>query len=110
MLEIAMIIAALILLIWAPIENRKVRSGWINPRYKGSPAEYHRAYAKQINISFYLAIFCAVLNTGMAFIDTPDTVHMMVKLGIGALWAAAAGMMFYCKRSLETMPAVPPQA
>jgi hypothetical protein len=54
MLQIAMIVAALILIIWAPIENRKVRSGWINPRYKGNPADYHRAYTKQIKLSFYL--------------------------------------------------------
>lgn len=108
MLQIAMIVAALILIIWAPIENRKVRSGWINPRYKGNPAEYHRAYAKQIKLSFYLALFCTVLNAGMAFVDQPDNLHMAVQLGIGVVWAVAAVVMFFCLRSLQALPAARP--
>lgn len=110
MLQIAMIVAALILIIWAPIENRKVRTGWINPRYKGKPDEYRRAYTKQIKVSFYLAIFCAVLNLGMSFIEEKQGAYLAVQIGIGVLWAVAAGVMFYCLRNLQAMPALPPKA
>jgi hypothetical protein len=110
MLQIAMIVAALILIVWAPIENRKVRSGWINPRFKGKPEDYRRAYTKQIKVGLYLALFCAVLNTGMAFIEPKDGANLAVQLGIGVMWAVAAIVMFYCLNSLKAMPALPPQA
>jgi hypothetical protein len=105
MLQIAMIVSALILIIWAPIESRKVRGGWVNPRYKGQPDEYRRAYAKQVRICLYLAIFCTVVNIGMAFVDARNGAYLAVQLGIGVLWAVAAGVMFYCRRSLDGVAA-----
>jgi hypothetical protein len=87
-----------------------VRSGGINPRYKGRPDEYRRAYTKQIKVSFYLAIFCAVLNLGMSFINEREGAYLAVQIGIGVLWAVAACVMFYCLRSLQSLPALPPRA
>ena len=110
MLQIVMIVAALILIVWVPIEHRKVRGGWINPRFKGKPEDYRRAYTKQIKLGFYAAIFCAVLNTGLAFIEPKDGAQLAVQLGIGVMWAIAACVMYYCWTSLKALPALPPQA
>ncbi len=109
MLQILLFISAFILIIWAPIECRKVINGWKNPRFKGAPEEYRRTYRKQINIFRWVALVVGALDVGMAFVDQPDTAHMAVQLALGALWLAAGGVMFYCVHLLDTRPAVMPQ-
>ncbi len=110
MLQIVLFVCALVLIVWAPIECRKVRNGWKNARYKGTAEEYRRTYRKQINFVKWAALAAGVLNIGLAFIDEPDKAHFAVQLMLGGLWIVAGGVMFYCVHLLDTMPATPPSA
>jgi len=110
MLQILLFISAFILIIWAPIESRKIRSGWKSPRYKGTADEYRLSIRKQFNLFKWFALVIGVVDLGMAFVDQPDTAHMAVQLALAATWLAAGGTMFYCVRLLDSTPAMPPSA
>lgn len=86
MLELVALIGALVLIVWLPIEARKVAGGWVRPKHRGTPDEFRAQYRRQVTMFMWLGVALAVGNLVIAFVEE-EQARRMVKLVIAALWA-----------------------
>jgi hypothetical protein len=86
MLEIIALVAAVVVIVWTPIEAAKVRGGWVRGNFKGTAEDFRARYRKQIAFTGWLGI----------------------KLGIAAAWAAAGAVAFWCRARLPAAAPVTP--
>jgi hypothetical protein len=104
MLEILSILAAAALLIITPIQTGQVCAGKINPKFKGSPAEYAVAFRRQLTLLIYLGSICGVVNLGLIFLDSSSAEWIFNLLG-AALWLGVAAVSYLSTRRLATLSA-----
>ena len=104
MLEIISILAAAVPLIATPIQTGQVCAGKINPKFKGSPAEYAVAFRRQLGLFVYLGAVCGVVNLALIFLNADSAEWMFDLLG-AALWLGVAAVSYQSRRRLARLPA-----
>lgn len=85
MLELVALIGAVVLIVWLPIEARKVAGGWVRPKHRGTPEEFRRQYRRQVTMFMWVGVALAVGNLVIAYVEE-DAARRLVKLAIAALW------------------------
>jgi hypothetical protein len=101
MLELVALVCAAILVVWPPIEARRVAGGWVRRRHKGTPEEFRAAYRKQFTLFFWLGIMLGLGNVGLAFAFDDEPARGTVKLVAGALWLGVSVSAFFGRRTLD---------
>jgi len=104
MLEILSILAAAVLLIATPIQTGQVCAGKVNPKYKGSPADYAVAYRRQLGLFIYLGAVCGVVNLALIFVNSDSAEWIFDLLG-AALWLGVAAVSYLSTRRLAALSA-----
>ena len=95
MLELLAMIGAAILIVWLPIEARKVAGGWVRPRHKGTPEAFRAQYRRQTTLFLWAGLVLGLGNLGLAALPDQLEAHRISKLVVGALWlgvSIAAGL------------------
>lgn len=95
MLELLAMIGAAILIVWLPIEARKVAGGWVRPRHKGTPEAFRVQYRRQTTLFLWAGLVLGLGNLGLAALPDQSEAHRISKLAVGALWlgvSIAAGL------------------
>ncbi len=105
MLELLALIGAAILIVWMPIETRKVANGWVRPKHKGTPEEFRRQYRRQVTMFFWVGLVLGLGNLGLAALPDQEEVRRIAKLVVAALWLGAAVSAWFCRRQLPPAPA-----
>lgn len=101
MLELVALIGAAILIVWMPIETRKVASGWVRPKHKGTPEEFRRQYRRQLTMFFWLGLVLGAGNLGLAALPDQDDARRLVKVVVGVLWLGAGVSAGLSRRRLD---------
>ncbi|CAH0262065.1 hypothetical protein [Roseomonas sp. CECT 9278] len=101
MLELVAMVCAAVLVVWTPIEARKVAGGWVRKRHKGTPAEFRAAYRKQLALFFWMGIVLGLGNLGLAFAFDDEPARGTVKLVAGALWLGVSVSAFISRRIVD---------
>jgi hypothetical protein len=106
MLEIIALVAAVVVIVWTPIEAAKVRGGWVRRSFKGTAEDFRARYAKQLAVMGWVGVVLGAFYIGLAILDGRQGPALYVKLGIGAAWIAAGAVSFWCRARMTA--AVPP--
>jgi hypothetical protein len=101
MLELIALVCAAILVVWTPIEARKVAGGWVRKRHKGTPEVFRAAYRKQLTLFFWLGLVLGLGNIALAFAFDDEPTRSTVKLVAGALWLGVSASAFYSRRIVD---------
>lgn len=101
MLELIAMVCAAVLVVWTPIESRKVARGWVRRRFKGTPDEFRVAYRRQLTILVWLGLAFGVFNLGLAFAFDDEPTRRMVKIVAGALWLGVSGSAVFGRRIVD---------
>lgn len=101
MLELIALICAAVLIVWTPIEARKVARGWVRKRHKGTPEQFRVAYRKQLTLFLWLGLGLGAANVGLALGVEEDSVRGTVKLVAGLLWIGVAVSAFAGRRIVD---------
>lgn len=101
MIEIIAMVCAAVLVVWTPIESRKVARGWVRRRFKGTPEEFRVAYRRQLTILVWLGLGFGVFNLGFALALEDDPARRLVKLVAGALWLGVTASAFLGRRIVD---------
>jgi hypothetical protein len=104
MLEILSMLAAVALLIITPIQTGQVCAGKINPKFKGSPAEYVVAFRRQLGLLIFLGAISGVVNLALIFLNSGSAEWLFSLLG-AALWLGVALASYLSIRKLATLSA-----
>jgi hypothetical protein len=104
MLELIALVCAAGLMIWTPIETRKVARGWVRPRHKGTPEQFRIQYRKQLSLFVWLGLAIGLFNIGFALMLEDDQARGLVKLVAGLVWLGAALSCFLSRRHLDAAP------
>ncbi|MBR0682474.1 hypothetical protein GXW74_18425 [Roseomonas eburnea] len=105
MLELIALIGAAILIVWMPIETRKVAGGWVRPKHKGTPEEFRRQYRRQLTMFFWIGLVLGLGNFGLAALPDQDDARRIVRAVVGALWLGVAISGALSRRRLDAAPA-----
>lgn len=101
MIELIAMICAAVLVVWTPIEARKVAGGWIRKRHKGTPEAFRATYRRQLTILIWVGLAFSVFNIGYAVGFEKDPTRSMVKLVAGLLWVGAIVSAFFGRRIVD---------
>jgi hypothetical protein len=104
MIELISIVASLIVCIVTPIEVRKIRGGWVKPKFAGDRDKYLQAYNRQLGALTLAGVVFGILYVGLAFIET-EPGENVVKLIAAVIWFAVAVICFASRRSLQGITA-----
>jgi hypothetical protein len=109
MIELLVIIAAIAVLILTPIEVNRIQKGWVRKSFKGSHAEFIKAYRKQLLLMTWLGGVMGVAYVGIGLI-TEREYSDIAKYVIAVLWLAVAGMSYFMREKLANVQSPPPAA
>lgn len=101
MLELIAMIGAAIVIIWLPIEARKVAGGWVRPKHRGTPEEFRTRYRRQTTMFLWLGLALGVINIGLAALPDGTDVYRISKLVVGALWLGVCISAVLARRRLD---------
>ncbi len=101
MLELIALIGAVILIVWTPIEARRVAGGWVRPKHKGTPEAFRRQYRRQLSVLIWIGVVLGLGNLGLAALPDQDDARRMVKVVIGVLWLGVAISAGVSRRRLD---------
>lgn len=101
MLELIGMIAAAVMIVWTPIETRKVAGGWVRPRHKGAPEAFRSQYRRQLTLFLWLGVVVGIGNVGLAALPDQDDARRIVKAVIGTLWFGVAVSAGLSRRRLD---------
>ena len=101
MLELLALIGAAILIVWLPIETRKVAGGWVRPRHKGTAEEFRRQYRRQLTVFLWMGLGLGVANLGLAALPDQEDVRRVAKAVAGVLWLGAGASAGLSRRRLD---------
>jgi hypothetical protein len=104
MLELIAIVCGLILVIFMPIEAKRVRSGVVRKNFKGTADDYRAAYLKQVNWFMWLGVGIGVANVAIAPLNLENGEWVFKLIG-AAVWFAVAVMAFRTRAQLAQKPA-----
>jgi hypothetical protein len=104
MIELIGILACLAACISVPFQIAKMRTGWMPPKFAGTPAEYAAVFRRQLSILKWVGLGFGVLELLMIAIEkTPG--EWIVKLIAGVLWLTMSGLCFFYDRTLANLAA-----
>lgn len=101
MIELIAMACAAVMVVWTPIEARKVAGGWVRRRHKGTPEEFRTAYRRQLTLFLWLGVVVGLGNLALAFAFDDDPTRSTVKLVGGALWLGVGASAFYGRRIVD---------
>lgn len=105
MLELIALIAAAIMIVWTPIETRKVAAGWVRAKHKGTPEEFRRQYRRQLTLFLWLGAVLGLGNLGLTALPDQDDARRIVRVVIGLLWIGVAISAGLSRRHLDAATA-----
>lgn len=101
MLELIGMIAAAVMIVWTPIETRKVAGGWVRPRHKGTPEAFRSQYRRQLTLFLWIGVVVGIGNVGLAALPDQDDARRIVKAVVGTLWFGVAISAGLSRRRLD---------
>ena len=109
MLELISLICCIYLLVATPGQIRKLRAGFVPPKFKGDAAAYRVAYRKQLTMLIWLgtvfggfAILIGLLALGgIGISENTGPVVAIVKWVIAGIWIALAVSMSGHRRRFD---------
>lgn len=101
MLELIAMVCAAVLIVYTPIESRKVAGGWIRKRHKGAPEEFRASYRRQLSILIWLGLAFGVFNLGLSLLPDQDPARSMVKAVAGLLWLGVSISAVFGRRIVD---------
>ncbi|MBR0650415.1 hypothetical protein GXW78_12130 [Roseomonas terrae] len=101
MLELIALIGALILIVWLPIETRKVAGGWVRPKHKGTPEAFRTQYRRQLTMFLWVGLVLGLGNLGLAALPDQDDARRIGKIVVGVAWIAAGISAGLSRRRLD---------
>lgn len=101
MLELIALICAAVLIVWTPIEARKVAGGWVRKRHKGTPEQFRVQYRRQLTLFLWLGLVLGLANIGLGLLLEENATRSMVKLVIGVVWLGVAVSAFLGRRTVD---------
>jgi hypothetical protein len=104
MLELIALVCGLALIVWQPIEARKVAGGWVRKRHKGTPEEFRANYRRQLTLFMWLGVGIGVANLGIAGVMENDPTRQTVRLVTAAIWFGVAVSAVVARRILDAAP------
>jgi len=104
MLELIALICAAALIVWTPIEARKVAGGWVRRRHKGTPEEFRAQYRRQLGLFIWLGIGIGAVNFALGLWLEPDAARRMVRFVTGGLWLGVSVSALVGRRILDNAP------
>jgi len=98
--EILAVATGLGLLLYIPVNTRRIEEGWVPARFTGSMSEYRAVYAKQARRFAWLAtgigiVFLALIPGGEGPADWG------FDLLVAAIWFGIAAMVLHSRRQLR---------
>jgi hypothetical protein len=109
MIELLVIIAGIAVVILTPIEVGKIQKGWVRKSFKGTHAEFVKAYRKQLYVMMWFGGFLGLAYIGLALIaDRPY--EDIAKYVIAAIWFAVGGISYFMREKLANVQSPPPAA
>ena len=101
MLELLAMIGAAIVIVWLPIEARKVAGGWVRPRHKGTPEAFRAQYRRQATLFLWAGLALGLGNLALAALPDQSEAHRIARLAVGALWLGVAIVAGLSRRWLD---------
>jgi hypothetical protein len=105
MLELIALIAAVVLIVWTPIEARKVAGGWVRPKHKGTPEAFRQQYRRQLSLFLWLGLGLGLVNLGLAMLPDQDPGRSIAKMVVGLVWLGVAVSAWLSRRHLDAATA-----
>ncbi len=100
MLELIALLAGVVLIVWQPIEARRVAGGWTRPRFRGTREEFLPAYRRQLTMFLWLGVGIVVINIGLGTVIEEDPARLLT----AAVWAGVAASAYLSRRIADTAP------
>lgn len=100
MLEFIALVGAAVLIVWMPIETRKVAGGWVSPKHKGTAEAFRRQYRRQLTLYLWIGLMLGLGNAGLAALPDQAMAHAIAKAVVGALWLGVALCAALSRRQL----------
>jgi hypothetical protein len=104
MLELIALVCGAALIVWQPIEARRVAGGWVRPRHKGSPEEFRANYRRQLTLFLWLGLGIGVVNLVLGGVLEEDPARRMVRFAAGGIWLGVAVSAVFARRIIEAAP------
>lgn len=101
MLELVALVGAAILIVWLPIEARKVAGGWVRPKHKGTAEEFRRQYRRQLTLFLWVGLVLGIGNFGLAALPDQEDARRIAKAVVGTLWTGVAVSSALSRRRLD---------
>jgi hypothetical protein len=98
MLELIALACGAVLIVWQPIEARRVAGGWTRPRFRGTRAEFLPAYRRQLTIFLWVGIVIGLGNLAMGALLEDDPARRIARLVTAAVWFGVAGSALLARR------------
>lgn len=104
MLELVALVCALALIVWTPIEARKVAGGWVRARHKGTPEEFRLGYRRQLTVLIWVGVVIGAGNILLSPLVDADRARSLVRLVMGVLWLGVSVAAVFGRRILDAAP------
>lgn len=104
MLELLAMIAAAVLIVWTPIEARKVAGGWVRARHKGTPGEFRLRYRRQLTVLVWAGVAIGAGNILLSLLVDADRARSLARLAMGVLWLGVSGAAVFGRRIMDAAP------
>ncbi|WP_137125191.1 hypothetical protein [Roseomonas sp. HF4] len=101
MLELVALVCAAALIVWTPIEARKVAGGWVRKRHKGTPEEFRAQYRRQLGLFVWLGIGIGVVNMALGVWLETEAARATIRLATGGLWLGVAASALFGRSILD---------
>ncbi len=101
MLELLALVGAAILIVWLPIETRKVAGGWVRAKHKGTAEEFRRQYRRQLTVFLWMGVGLAVANFALTALPDQEDARRIAKAVIAVLWLGVAISAALSRRRLD---------
>jgi len=104
MLELMALVCGAALIIWQPIEARKVAGGWVRKRHRGTPEAFRANHRRQLTLFVWLGIAIGVVNLGIGGLMEEDRTRQIVRFVTAAIWVGVAVSAVFARRILDAAP------
>jgi len=101
MLELIAMIGAAILIVWLPIESRRVAGGWVRPKHRGTPEQFRAQYRRQLTMFLWLGLVLGLGNFGLAALPDEPEARRIARLAVGALWLGVGISAGFSRRQVD---------
>lgn len=104
MLELIAMVCAAVLIVWTPLEARKVAGGWVRPRHKGTAEEFRLRYRRQLTVLVWAGVAFGLGNILLALLVEEDRARGLVRFVAGVLWLGVSVSAVFGRRIMDAAP------